>query len=151
MSGPSPRSDPGPSGSPPITPESINVAVIDAYPGSPFRCAEIGEGFVLARYDVEPDRLRPGGYVSGPTQFGLADCGLWFLSFVALGRIELMALTSELSIRYLRPCVGETVWARATLDRIGRRAMVGTVRVWADAESRPSAVAQGTYAIPDPD
>ena len=60
-----------------------------------------------------------------------------------------MALTSELSIRYLRPAVGETLWAMASLDKAGRRNVVGTVRVWTDDRSdKPTATAQGTYALP---
>lgn len=131
-----------------LTVDAINTAVSRAYPGSPHRCAELGDGWVLARAEVDPATLRPGGYVSGPFQFGLADCALWFLSFVALDRIELMALTSELSIRFLRPAVGSTLWARASLDRAGRRSMVGTVRIWTADEDRPTATAQGTYACP---
>ena len=96
--------------------------------------------------------LRPGGYVSGPTQFALADAALWYLVFGAIGRVEPMALTSELSIRFIRPAIGETLWARATLDVAGRRNVVGTVRIWVDErEDRATAVAQGTYALPDPD
>jgi acyl-coenzyme A thioesterase PaaI-like protein len=60
-----------------------------------------------------------------------------------------MALTSELSIRFLRPCIGEVLWGRATIDTAGRRNIVGTVRIWTDAnEGKPSAVAQGTYVLP---
>ena len=67
----------------------------------------------------------------------------------ALGRIEQMALTSELSIRFLRPAIGKVVWARADVDIMTRRSIVGTVRVWMDDDpDRITATAQGTYAIP---
>jgi acyl-coenzyme A thioesterase PaaI-like protein len=60
-----------------------------------------------------------------------------------------MALTSELSIRFLRPAQGSILWARATLDVAGRRNVVGTVRVWCDErDDRPTATAQGTYVLP---
>ena len=60
-----------------------------------------------------------------------------------------MALTSELSIRFLRPCIGTTLWARATIDAAGRRNVVGTVRIWTDDnEAKPCATAQGTYVMP---
>jgi len=60
-----------------------------------------------------------------------------------------MALTSELSIRFLRPAQGSMLWARATLDSAGRRNVVGTVRVWVDdREDRAVSVAQGTYVLP---
>jgi acyl-coenzyme A thioesterase PaaI-like protein len=60
-----------------------------------------------------------------------------------------MALTSELSIRFLRPARGKVLWAKATLDVAGRRNVVGTVRVWCDDRiDKPTATAQGTYALP---
>ena len=74
---------------------------------------------------------------------------LWYVTFVAIGRIEPMALTSELSIRFLRPAQGERIWARADLATATRRSVVGSVSVWMDDRSdRPTAVAQGTYVLP---
>ena len=62
-----------------------------------------------------------------------------------------MALTSELSIRYLRPAIGERLRCRATLESVTRRSVVGTVHVWCDDRSdRITAAAQGTYAVPLP-
>ena len=129
--------------------EEINALVQPAFPGSPNSCAEVGEGYAVARRVVGAEELRPGGYISGPTQFAVADAALWYLVFAVIERVELMALTSELSIRYLRPAIGETLWARATLDKAGRRNVVGTVRVWTDDRvDKPTATAQGTYALP---
>jgi acyl-coenzyme A thioesterase PaaI-like protein len=131
------------------TPDEVNEMLRTRFPGSANQCAALAPTWALARRDVDPDALRPGGFVSGPTQFGLADAVLWFLVFGAIGRIEPMALTAELSIRYLRPAQGSVLWARATLDSAGRRNVVGTVRVWMDGrEDKPVAAAQGTYVLP---
>ncbi len=109
----------------------------------------MGATFAVARRVVDESELRPGGFVSGPSQFGIADAALWYLVFGALGRVEPMALTSELSIRFLRPAQGTVLWARATLESAGRRSVVGSVHVWCDDRSdKPSATAQGTYALP---
>ena len=132
-----------------VDPQTINAMVEDRFPASTLRCIEIGPDFALCHMVVERGLLRPGGYIAGPTQFAAADSALWYLTFAAIGRIEPMALTSELSIRFLRPAIGEGLWARATLHAAGRRNVVGSVSVWADDnEHRPSAVAQGTYALP---
>lgn len=131
--------------------DEINAMVIEQFPGSGNRCIELGPDFAVAGYAVQPADIRPGGFVSGPCQFGVADGALWFLSFVALGRIEPMALTSELSIRFLRPAQGERVFCKATLEAVSRRSVVGTAHVW--CEGRPdkiTATAQATYAIPLP-
>lgn len=128
---------------------AINEMIDQLFPGSNNTCHEIGPTFALARREVTEEELRPGAFVSGPAQFGLADAALWYLVFGATGRIEPMALTSELSIRFLRPAQGKILWARATLDVAGRRNIVGTVRVWCDdRESKPTSTAQGTYVLP---
>lgn len=131
------------------TPDGVNRMLDEAFPGTGNTCVEVGAAHSVARRDIEPAFLRPGGYVSGPTQFGLADAALWYLVFGAIGRVEPMALTSELSIRFLRPAQGATLWARASLESAGSRSIVGSVRVWCDdLEDRPSSVAQGTYVLP---
>jgi acyl-coenzyme A thioesterase PaaI-like protein len=133
------------------TVEEINEMVATAFPGTESRCAEVGADFAVAHRIVGADALRPGGFISGPTQFAVADAALWYLVFGAIGRVEPMALTSELSIRFLRPALGEVLYARATLDSVGRRNVVGTVRMWCDdREHKPTATAQGTYALPRP-
>ena len=137
--------------SPALDIDEINTMLVDQFPGTGNRCVEIGPDFAVAAYDVQPGDIRPGGFVSGPCQFAIADSALWFLAFVALGRIEPMALTSELSIRFLRPAQGTRILCKARLEAASRRSVVGTAHVW--CEGRPdkiTATAQGTYAIPLP-
>jgi uncharacterized protein (TIGR00369 family) len=123
--------------------------VRDAFPGSEIRCIELSSTESLVRLDVSPGSIRPGGFVSGPTQFAVADAALWYVVFGAIGRVEPMALTSELSIRFLRPAQGATLWGRCTLESAGRRNVVGTVRMWVDdREDRIVSTAQGTYVLP---
>jgi acyl-coenzyme A thioesterase PaaI-like protein len=129
----------------------INAMVADQFPGTRNRCVELGPDYAIAAYDVTPADIRPGGFVSGPCQFAIADCALWFLAFVGLDRIEPMALTSELSIRFLRPAVGERMICRADLEAVSRRSVVGTAHVWVDGKpDKVTAAVQGTYAVPLP-
>jgi acyl-coenzyme A thioesterase PaaI-like protein len=129
--------------------EAVNEMVSHLFPGSNNLCHALGRDFAIARRDIADSELRPGAFVSGPSQFGLADAALWYLVFGATGRIEPMALTSELSIRFLRPARGTVLWARAGLEVAGRRNVVGTVSVWCDdRDHKPTATAQGTYALP---
>jgi acyl-coenzyme A thioesterase PaaI-like protein len=135
----------------PATLEAINEMVRTAFPGSRNYCHELGPNYAVSRLEASDGDLRPGGFISGPTQFGAADAALWFATFVGLGRMEPMALTSELSIRFLRPAIGSVLYARADVDIVTRRSVVGTVRLWCDDDTeRPTATAQGTYAIPLP-
>ncbi|HSP29179.1 MAG TPA: PaaI family thioesterase [Ilumatobacteraceae bacterium] len=131
------------------TTSAINEMIEQLFPGSNNTCDAIGTDFAIARREISDAELRPGAFVSGPSQFGLADAALWYLVFGATGRIEPMALTSELSIRFLRPAQGKVLWAKATLEVAGRRNVVGTIQVWCDDRSdKPTATAQGTYALP---
>ena len=131
--------------------DDVNAMIDAEFPGTGNSCAEIGAGFALATHAIDDEALRPGGFVSGPTQFALADAALWYMVFAATGRIEPMAMTSELSMRFLRPAQGEVLWARATVESAGRRNVVGTVHVWCDdREHKPTSIGQGTYALPAP-
>lgn len=132
-----------------LTPDGVNEMLAAEFTGTGNVCADLGDAHAVARLEVDSRSLRPGAYVSGPTQFALADAALWYLTFGAIGRVEPMALTSELSIRYLRPAQGEVLWARASLASMGSRTIVGNVNVWCDdREDKPSAVAQGSYVLP---
>jgi len=134
---------------PTFTPDAVNAMLAEHFPGSSAACVELGAGHAVAAATLGELSIRPGGFVSGPTQFALADAALWYVTFVAIGRIEPMALTSELSIRFLRPAQGERIFARADLATVTRRSVVGSIRVWMDdGVDRPTAVAQGTYALP---
>jgi uncharacterized protein (TIGR00369 family) len=132
-----------------VDPSVINETVRELFPGSKAECSDVGGDFAVARLQVDASAIRPGNYISGPTQFALADAALWYLVFGVTGRIEPMAVTSELSMRFVRPAQGSVLWARATLDSAGRHTIVGSVRLWVDnREDKPSSICQGTYALP---
>ncbi len=135
---------------PELSPEAINAAIREAFPpAAAAQCTDIGEDFAVVTRKVDPESARPGGLVSGPAQFGMADSALWYLTFGVIGRIELMALTSDLDITYLRPAEGEVISARADLLSAGSRKIVGSVRVWCDDRfDKPCSVAKGTYVLP---
>jgi acyl-coenzyme A thioesterase PaaI-like protein len=130
-----------------VTPAEINAFLEDAFPGTGNECVEVGHRYAVGRRVIDPAQLRPGGLISGPTQFGLADAVLWYALFGSVG-IEPMALTSELSIRFLRPAAGEALFGRADLHLVGKRNVIGSVAIWVDDPNRPVAVAQGTYVRP---
>ena len=112
-------------------------------------CLEVGTRHAIVRWKYDPTRLRPGGLISGPTQFSLADTALYFAVFGAIG-IEPMAVTSDMAIRFLRPAVGDDLYARATLLHVGRTRIYGEVDLWVgDTSDRLVSHATGTYARPN--
>lgn len=136
---------------PSLTPDEVNSFLAEVFPSSyaeGTRCVELGERTALARWPYDDNELRPGGYISGPRVFSLADSALWFASYTVIG-LEAMAVTSELSIRFLRPARNGDLLARAVLNSVSTRRLVGTVEIWIDtAPDRLVAVAQGSYARP---
>lgn len=116
------------------TPEAINAFVEREFPSAYAvgnRCTDIGPGFAVARWIYDNTTLRPGGFISGPIQFALADTTLWFMTFSVLG-LAPMAVTSDLNIQFLRPATGGDLIARAELLRAGRHKITGTVTLWID-------------------
>jgi len=136
---------------PAITVEEVNDHLFAVYPAagaSGVRCDSVSDGSAVARWIFDETQLRPGRYISGPTQFMLADTALWFAVFSVIG-MESMAVTSEMSIRFLRPAQKRDLLAEATIDSVSTRRIVGTIRLWIDGSpDRPVAVAQGSYARP---
>ena len=133
----------------PVSIEDLNEMLDQLWPEAEARCVEITPDRALVRVGVGANQIRPGGFVSGPTQFAAADLAIWLLVSGARDQVTPMALTSELSIRFLRPAVGaDHLMAEAVLERLGRSTMVATARVWTEDEARPCAVAQGSYALP---
>jgi uncharacterized protein (TIGR00369 family) len=130
-----------------VTVEEVNAFLKAEFAGTGNYCEAVGERWAVARLDASEGNLRPGGIISGPTVFGLCDAALYYACFTVMG-IEPMVLTSEMSIRFLRPARGDVVRARADLHHAGRRSLIGTVIAWTDDESKPVAAAQGTYVAP---
>ncbi len=132
-----------------VNPESIREFVGQQWPENPnaTTCLEVSGRHALVEVPVKSASIRPGGFISGPTQFAAADVGLWYACFGAIG-LEAMALTSELSIRFVRPAIGDLLTARAELHSVGSRQLVGSVTIWTDDETRPVSIAQGTYVAP---
>ncbi len=133
-----------------LTAAQVDEFIAAEYPSSHasgYRCDDLGEGFARVRWLYDDTTLRPGGFISGPTQFTVADMALWVLSFTVLG-LQPMAVTSDVHITFLRPAVGGDLVAQADLLRAGRTRISGQVRIWVDgAEHRPVSHAVGGYGV----
>lgn len=108
---------------------------------------EVGARTARVRFKVEPRDLRPGGIVSGPVLMSLADTTVWVAVLGAIGPVA-MAVTSDLTIHFLRPTRPGDVLGEARLVKLGRRLAVGDVLIYADGDPDPVAHAVVTYAIP---
>jgi uncharacterized protein (TIGR00369 family) len=91
--------------------------------------------------------LRPGRLISGPVQMSLADNAAYALILGHIGE-QLMAVTSTLTMNFLRGCPPGDIHVEGELLRLGRRIAVCDMRVWTEAPDRLAAQASVTYAIP---
>ena len=121
---------------------------------------QVGEDFVIeavtedgcdVRLKVEDRHLRPGGTVSGPSMFALADAGVYLAILARLGPVAL-AVTTNCSIDFMRkPAANTDLIARTRLLKLGRVLAVGDVLIYSVGVDAPVARASLTYSIPPGD
>jgi uncharacterized protein (TIGR00369 family) len=99
------------------------------------------------RLHTDPRHLRPGGTVSGPSLFMLADVGLYVAILAQIGPVAL-AVTTNLNINFLRKPPQGDVIAEIRLLKLGKRLAVGEATLYAVGDDEAVAHAVGTYSIP---
>lgn len=104
-------------------------------------------GRVVIRLAVSEKHLRPGGFISGPTQMGLADHAAYLAVFTEEG-ITPMALTSNLNIHFLRPAQGSWLEADARILKSGRSGTVVDVALRGEQSPKLTSHATVTYVLP---
>jgi uncharacterized protein (TIGR00369 family) len=108
---------------------------------------ELGPARTVLRLPYRDDFLRPGGTISGPMLMGLADLAMYAIVLAAIGRVEL-AVTTSLTINFLRKPPPAAVIAQARLLKLGKRLAVGEVELFSEGESDMVAHVTATYSIP---
>ncbi|WP_439144095.1 PaaI family thioesterase [Planktotalea sp.] len=102
----------------------------------------------IVRMPVNEEHLRPGGTISGPTMFALADVSMYLVVLAMIGPVTL-AVTTNCSIDFMRkPTAGVDLIAQARIHKLGRSLAVGDVLIHSEGMDMPVARASLTYAIP---
>lgn len=125
----------------------LRKAFPDAEPVAFPTVLEVSPGRVKVMTPYRDGLLRPGGVISGPVLMSLSDTAAYALVLAHIGE-ELMAVTSQLSVNFLRGAAPGDIYAEAQMLRLGRRNAVCDVRLWTEAPERLAAQAIVTYAIP---
>lgn len=109
---------------------------------------EVGENRIRTRLMVAERHLRPGGTVSGPSIFALADVSV-YLAVLAMIGPEALAVTTSCSLDFMRkPEAGVDLIAECRLLKLGRVLAVGEVLIFSEGVAPPVARASLTYSIP---
>ena len=116
-----------------------------------FTIEELGEMRVRVRLNVSEAHLRPGGTVSGPSVFALADVSVYIAILGMIGP-KGMTVTTNCSIDFMRkPAANTDLIAECRLLKLGRVLAVGEVLIFSDGGVDPVARASLTYSIPPKD
>ena len=96
---------------------------------------------------VTESDLRPGGTVSGPSMFLLADVTFYVAVLAAIGKKPL-AVTTNCSINFMRKPNPNDLIADAQILKKGRSLIVGDVLLRSSMNDLTVAQASFTYVIP---
>jgi uncharacterized protein (TIGR00369 family) len=131
-----------------MTADEINAFLAQGFPdGTPPHVEIDARGVVRCRLAYRANQLRPGGTLSGPTMMALADTAMYALIFAKIGFLPL-AVTTNLSINFLRKPAPADLIAEARLLKRGKALVVGDVLITSHGETEPCAHAVVTYSIP---
>ncbi len=113
-----------------------------------FNVEEVKANEVTMRLKIAERHLRPGGTVSGPSMFALADVSAYIATLAMIGP-QALAVTTNCSLDFMRkPKAGVDLIATAKLLKLGRQLSVSHVLVYSEGMAEPVAQATMTYAIP---
>jgi uncharacterized protein (TIGR00369 family) len=110
---------------------------------------EVWHGGARVRQAYREAFIRPGGTISGPTMMALADVAMYIAVLAAVGPVPL-AVTTQLSINFLRRPAAADLVAEAELMKLGKRLAVGAVAIRSAGKADLVAHATSTYSIPQP-
>ena len=113
-----------------------------------FTILELAERHLKVKLNIQAKHLRPGGTVSGPSMFSLADVSVYMAIMAMIGP-EPLAVTTGCSLDFMRkPVGGRDLIASCTLLKLGRSLAVGDVLIHSEGMYEPVARATMTYSIP---
>ncbi|SIT78158.1 uncharacterized domain 1-containing protein [Yoonia rosea] len=124
--------------------------LIEAFPqvAGEIAVTELAADQLTVRLKVQDKHLRPGGTVSGPTMFMLADVAVYLAILSRIGPVAL-AVTTNCSIDFMRkPVADADLICTARLLKCGRVLAVGDVLIHSAGQAAPVARASLTYSIP---
>ena len=108
---------------------------------------DLAPGNITVVMNAGDDHLRPGGTVSGPTMFALADITAYLLVLAHIGEVAL-AVTTNLSINFLsKPKPGALI-GQGRLLKLGKRLAVCEIHILSAGSETVIAQATATYSIP---
>ncbi|MBW3098802.1 PaaI family thioesterase [Pseudohoeflea coraliihabitans] len=137
---------------PVMTADELNAFLDAEFPqinagGRYYSVISVTPGEAELRLDPDQSHIRPGGTISGPTLFSLADLASYAVILAHVGPVAL-AVTTNLNINFLRKPQVAPIVGTARLLKLGKRLAVVDTTMHPAAGSELVAQATATYSIP---
>lgn len=135
-----------------MTAEEINVFLDKEFPqihinGKVFEVTDVNEESITIHFTPSEAHLRPGGTISGPSMFTLADLAAYAAILARLGPVAL-AVTTNLNINFMRKPLPGNMRGVCRILKLGKRLCVLNVDIYSEGSDDLVAHATGTYSIP---
>jgi uncharacterized protein (TIGR00369 family) len=132
--------------------DELNTFMNDAFPqlnngGNDYHVTALFPGGCTVRLNATGRHLRPGGTVSGPALFTLADIGGYACVLSHAGP-DALSVTTSLTINFMRKAGAGPVDGECRILKLGRSLMVFDIDMVAGPDRHLVAQASGTYSIP---
>ena len=130
----------------------VNALMASVYPQlndefSFYEALDVFPGGCTVRLNADERHLRPGGTVSGPSLFTLADIG-GYVCVLSHAGPDALSVTVNLNINFMRKAEAGPIDGHCRILKLGRSLMVFDIDIVAGAEGHTVAHATGTYSIP---
>lgn len=112
-----------------------------------FEIVQIGNGYCILQFEADEKHLRPGGTVSGPALFALADVAAYVAILAHIGPVAL-AVTTNLNINFLRKPAPGLIQGNAKILKLGKRLAIVEISITARENDQLVAHAIATYSLP---
>lgn len=112
-----------------------------------YRAIDVFPGGCTVRLDADDRHLRPGGTVSGPSLFTLADIG-GYVCVLSHAGADALSVTTNLNINFMRKAEAGPIDGHCRILKLGRSLMVFDIDMVAGPDRQTVAHATGTYSIP---
>ena len=137
---------------PVMTANEVNGLLKTAYPQLNdqhdfYQAVDVFPGGCTVRLNADERHLRPGGTVSGPSLFTLADIG-GYVCVLSHAGPDALSVTTSLNINFMRKAEAGPIDGHCRILKLGKSLMVFDIDIVAGPERQTVAHATGTYSIP---
>jgi uncharacterized protein (TIGR00369 family) len=112
-----------------------------------YEALKVFPGGCIVRLNADERHLRPGGTVSGPSLFTLADIG-GYVCVLSHAGPDALSVTTNLNINFMRKAEAGPIDGHCRILKLGKSLMVFDIDIVAGPEGQTVAHATGTYSIP---